>query len=165
MILQVHHMMWQYNLFSQLASSGTSRKPVNSQTGKVTWCKLMLDLFSGCLVCKYWSWAFGKTRHLFSVEPWAVFILAGNCIHFCWSHHFLRHEQNELKTKSLKIGKSNPNISIFMSSLPSTSLCLYDHLIREAPRSRTHTNAANKVPVRFSRWVFLKYVCAQRSEH
>lgn len=54
--------------------------------------------------------ASGITYKLFSAEPRVLFISAGNCFHFRWSHCFPRHEQTDWAESiqnyflSLKIG-------------------------------------------------------------
>lgn len=56
------------------------------------------------------AWDSGITYKFFSAEPRVLFISAGNCFHFRWSHCFLRHEQTDWAESiqnyflSLKIG-------------------------------------------------------------
>lgn len=100
MILPVHNSMTIQHSSQSTSSSRVGRKPANSQFGKLRWCKRRLDLFSQHLIPKYLSWASGVMYNLFSMEPCALFISAGNCFHFCWSR-FLRHEQTEMKANKI----------------------------------------------------------------
>lgn len=75
------------------------------------------------------DWTSGVMYNLFLAEPCVLFISAGNCFHFRWSHCFLRHEQTDWTESkqnyflSLEIGNVWVAFPIFVPFLPSIPSC------------------------------------------